>query len=481
MASRLAARVSRSAAFAADAVDRHRLEQRLADGEARVERGVGVLEHHLDPPAHRQHLRLGEREQVAAVEDRFAADRAAARLVQAQQRQAEGRLAGARFADHAQGVAGAEAKGRALDRGEFLAPEHAAADPEALGQRLGFDDHRRLGILRLGRRRAGRGAAGDVVVDDAQARRAHLEGRPAGEQRPGVGVLRVGEDARHRPLLADHAVAHDHHVVGDLADHAEVVADEQHAHPVLFLEPAEQLEDLALDGHVEGGGRLVGDQELGLAGQRHRDHHPLLLAAGELVRIGGEPPLRLGHADLAEQRLGPLQGGAIAEAEVLDQRLDDLLADREHRIERAHRVLEDAGDLLAADPLQLVAAEREHVAALERDRPGTLGVVGQEVEDRHRRHALPRARLADQGDGGVLGDLEAHAADRLDAADDAFFLAEAKGDPEVADRQQRPAGRGAHSSPRSFGSRASRRASVMSEKAVTKTAMKAVAATSCHQ
>ena len=66
-------------------------------------------------------------------------------------------------------------------------------------------------------------------------------------------------------------------------------------------------------------------------------------------------------------------------------------------------------------------------------------------------------------------------------ADDAVFLAEAKGDPQVADREQRAAGRGAHSSPLSFGSRASRRASVMSEKAVTKTAMKAVAATSCHQ
>ncbi len=39
----------------------------------------------------------------------------------------------------------------------------------------------------------------------------------------------------------------------------------------------------------------------------------------------------------------------------------------------------------------------------------------------------------------------------------------------------------AHSSPRSLGSSASRKASVMSENAVTKTAMNAVAATSCHQ
>ena len=139
---------------------------------------------------------------------------------------------------------------------------------------------------------------------DAQARRALRERRPAGEQRLRVGVLRRGEDLRHGALLANLAVAHHDDVVGDLADDAEVVADEEHAHAVPLLQPGEQLHDLALDRDVERGRRLVGDQQLRLAGQRHRDHHPLLLAARELVRIGGEAALRLGHADLGEQRLG---------------------------------------------------------------------------------------------------------------------------------------------------------------------------------
>src|SRR6185436_7614951 len=94
----------------------------------------------------------------------------------------------------------------------------------------------------------------------------------------------------------------------------------------------EQLEDLALDRHVERGRRLVGDQELRLAGQRHRDHDALLLAARELVRVRREAPLRLGHADLGEQRFGPRRRLARAHAEVLSQRLGDLLADREHRL-----------------------------------------------------------------------------------------------------------------------------------------------------
>jgi hypothetical protein len=177
------------------------------------------------------------------------------------------------------------------------------------------------------------------------------------------------------PLLAHLTVAHDDHVVGDLANHPEVVADEEHAHAMPLLEPGEQLEDLPLDRDVERGRRLVGNEELRLAGERHRDHHALLLAARELVRIGGQPPLRLGHADLGEQRLRARERLAPAEAQVLAQRLGDLVADREHRVQRAHRVLEDAGDLAAAQGLQPVALQRQEVASFERDAARDFGVV----------------------------------------------------------------------------------------------------------
>ena len=71
--------------------------------------------------------------------------------------------------------------------------------------------------------------------------------------------------------------------------------------PLLVLEPGEQFEDLRLHGHVERRGRLVGDQQLRLVGERHGDHHALALAAGKLVRIGAEPLFRLADADLVEQ------------------------------------------------------------------------------------------------------------------------------------------------------------------------------------
>jgi hypothetical protein len=43
------------------------------------------------------------------------------------------------------------------------------------------------------------------------------------------------------------------------------------------------LDDLRLGGHVEGGGGLVGDEQVGLAGDPDGDHDALSHAAGELV------------------------------------------------------------------------------------------------------------------------------------------------------------------------------------------------------
>ena len=64
------------------------------------------------------------------------------------------------------------------------------------------------------------------------------------------------------------------------------------AEPNSRLQVGEQVEDLRLDGDVERGGRLVGDQQLRVVGQRHRDHGALPHAAGELVRVLVDPARR---------------------------------------------------------------------------------------------------------------------------------------------------------------------------------------------
>src|SRR5262249_14975929 len=124
-----------------------------------------------------------------------------------------------------------------------------------------------------------------------------------------------------------------------------------------------QVHDLALHRDIERRGRLIGDQELRLARDRHRDHHALLLAAGKLERIGLEPRLWLRDAYFREQLDGAAAQRAAGEPEMLAQHLADLEADREDRVERRHRLLEDHADLLAAHALHLIAPYREEVAA----------------------------------------------------------------------------------------------------------------------
>jgi hypothetical protein len=145
------------------------------------------------------------------------------------------------------------------------------------------------------------------------------------------------------------AAPHDDHVVGHLRHHAHVVGDEHHRRVQLPLQLADDVEDLGLDGDVERRGRFVGDQQRRLAGQRHGDHGALAHAAGQGVRIGVEQALRIGQPHQLQQRQGLGTGLRAVHALVQHQRLGDLVADGEHRVQRRHRLLEDHRDLVAAD------------------------------------------------------------------------------------------------------------------------------------
>src|SRR5690606_39958804 len=64
-----------AAARRVDAVDRERLAHDLADGHARVERRVRVLEHHLHVAAQLLAARAGQPAHVLAVDEHLAAGR----------------------------------------------------------------------------------------------------------------------------------------------------------------------------------------------------------------------------------------------------------------------------------------------------------------------------------------------------------------------------------------------------------------------
>ena len=219
---------------------------------------------------------------------------------QPQQCQPERGLAGAGLADHAERLALAHREADAIDRLDV---------PDRRAQKSALDRKPDLQIV---------GRHHDRLLGP---RRRRIGLRLGGEQVAGIGMFRRVEDLLDRPLLHDLAAVHDADPIGDAAHDAEIVGDEQQAHAEPRADFGEQRQNLRLHGDVERRGRLVRDQQVGLVGERHRDHHALALAAGQLMRIALQPRLRLGNADLPQQLERPRPRHRVADAVV---ELDDL-------------------------------------------------------------------------------------------------------------------------------------------------------------
>src|SRR6185437_6348577 len=131
-------------------------------------------------------------------------------------------------------------------------------------------------------------------------------------------------------------------------------------------------------------------------------------------------------------------------------RLHDLLADGEHRVERGHRLLEHHGDARAADTLHRALGQAGDRLAREAHTASRhpRGRPWQQAHDREGGHALAAAGLADDAQNLAFVHGEGDVLDRGDLA-----APGAEGGGEAADFQQ------AHSWILSRGSRTSRRPS----------------------
>ena len=166
------------------------------------------------------------------------------------------------------------------------------------------DRHRRLAVgARAGRSRRLRPCTRSSTSAPAPAVPAvRAAGPRRGEQALRVVVLRRGEQSLGGADLAHAAVAQHQDVVGHLRHHRQVVADVHRRHLALAHHAAEGAQHLDLRRHVERGGGLVEDHDLGVGDQRHRRHQPLQLAARDLVRVALADGLRIRQRQLAEQR-----------------------------------------------------------------------------------------------------------------------------------------------------------------------------------
>ncbi len=188
------------------------------------------------------------------------------------------------------------------------------------------------------------------------------------------------------------------------------MADEHQRHAEFAAHRAQEVEDLRLDGDVERGGRLVGDKQFRPAGQGHGDHHALVLAAGEFMRIGIEAAPCIRNADELHEALGLGPQGATGEPGMQRQRLADLASDGEHGIEGARRVLEDHGDAAAADVVETGGRRADQFLAGEQDAPRHARLGRQQAESGEPGDRLARAGLADEADGLARRDGKVDAA-----------------------------------------------------------------------
>ena len=181
-----------------------------------------------------------------------------------------------------------------------------------------------------------------------------------------------------------------------LGHHAQVVGNQQQSGVQLFPQVSNGLQYLGLNGHVQRRGRLIRNQHLRIAGQGDADDHPLLHATGKLMGIVC-CPLRC-NPDQFQDFSDPLLCLPPAAFLVSLHRLGNLIPHRNDRVQACHGVLEDHGDVLAADLAQLLGAHFQQIFPVVQDLAGLdlpIG-FGRQAHDPFRHGGLSGTRLTHQ-------------------------------------------------------------------------------------
>ena len=178
---------------------------------------------------------------------------------------------------------------------------------------------------------------------------------------------RLGKERLGRPLLHHPTAVHDQHALAKSRHHAKIMGDEDRGHAEILLQIAQQVHDLRLHGHIKRGRRLIRDQQVGFAQQRHGDHHPLAHPAGELVRKETDALLRRWNFHRVEHPHRFRQRVALGHAVVQGQHLGHLVGDPHIGIERGHWVLKDHRDPLGADFVENLWLGAQNLLPVETD------------------------------------------------------------------------------------------------------------------
>ena len=157
------------------------------------------------------------------------------------------------------------------------------------------------------------------------------------------------EDVIGHADFNDLAAVHNRDPVRNIGHHTQVMGDVNDGHVLLFLQAADQVQNLGLDGNVQGGGGFIADEDLGTAGYGDGDDHALAHAAGKLMRILTVAALRVRNADSFQNPVDFFTGRFALQALMQLHAFLNLVADGFQGVQTGHRILGDHGNLLTAD------------------------------------------------------------------------------------------------------------------------------------
>ena len=193
-----------------------------------------------------------------------------------------------------------------------------------------------------------------------------------------------------------------------MADDGEVVTDEDKRNSEFLLQFLDKVDDLGLDGNIEGGDRLIADDQLRFEDHGPGDAYPLALATGEFMGISIDHQWQ--QADLVHDLLYPVSPLLLGEFwKVYGQRFGDDLTDSHAWVEGSQRILKDdlqlfsyAGHLGGVQPFQVFTAP-DHLS----------GGWREELQDSSAQRRFPASGFPDDAQGLACPELKADIIDGL--------------------------------------------------------------------
>ena len=183
-----------------------------------------------------------------------------------------------------------------------------------------------------------------------------------------------------------HHLARIHHInpVAKLCDHAQVVRDHHDRALIGLSQIAQQMQNLRLGRDIQRGGGFIGHQNLRVHQQGRRNRHPLAHSARKLVRVAAQD--HIGIRKPHQRQLVPRAGQFVAiRGAALVLKVDQMVANRQHRVKGRHRVLKDHRHCGAAQRPLCLRSQGQDIFAQKAHRTARdLGRGGQKVHHRRR-------------------------------------------------------------------------------------------------